>query len=271
MKKYDINYVKEFFLSNGCELISDIEVKSTTPINYRCCCGVLNKGTFAAFKQGRRCKECFLNRLRNQKKKHNFEYVKEYFNANGCVLMEEKYTNSITPMLYKCVCGNVSKITFGNFSQGQMCKLCGNKKIANKQIGEGNHRWNKDREIVFLNNLFKNKSKRILHNSLKALNSNKNDNTYKLLGYTTKELMDHITNHPNWHIVKNQQWHLDHIFPIKAFVEHNIKDLKIINALSNLQPLLSLQNLQKGANYDKIAFLEWLKENKYEQENDSCV
>jgi hypothetical protein len=32
--------------------------------------------------------------------------------------------------------------------------------------------------------------------------------------------------------------HVDHIFPIQAFLDHGILDLKTINALDNLRPML---------------------------------
>ncbi|WJV25917.1 MULTISPECIES: hypothetical protein [Pseudomonas] len=42
-------------------------------------------------------------------------------------------------------------------------------------------------------------------------------------------------------------WHIDHIISIKAMVDSGITDPAIINALSNLQPLWSFDNLSKGA------------------------
>lgn len=42
-------------------------------------------------------------------------------------------------------------------------------------------------------------------------------------------------------------WHIDHVISIKAMVDSGITDPAIINALSNLQPLWSFDNLSKGA------------------------
>ena len=57
---------------------------------------------------------------------------------------------------------------------------------------------------------------------------------------------------------KNDDWHLDHIFPIKAFIDNGIKDLKLINSLDNLQPISSVKNLSKGDRYDQLEFQKWL-------------
>ena len=58
-----------------------------------------------------------------------------------------------------------------------------------------------------------------------------------MLGYTVNELKNHIHNHPNWSNIKKNNWHLDHMFPVKAFLDYGIIDLKLINCLDNLQPL----------------------------------
>ena len=46
-------------------------------------------------------------------------------------------------------------------------------------------------------------------------------------------------------------WHIDHIKPIVQFAREGITDPKIINALSNLQPLWAEENLRKNAKYIK--------------------
>jgi hypothetical protein len=54
-------------------------------------------------------------------------------------------------------------------------------------------------------------------------------------------------------------WHTDHIFPIKAFLDYGIVDIKIINCLENLRPLDAKENLCKNAKYDKVLFEQWLQ------------
>lgn len=50
------------------------------------------------------------------------------------------------------------------------------------------------------------------------------------------------------------EWHIDHIKPIKAFLDEGETNYNIINNPSNLQPLWAKDNLSKGAKYiDKQA------------------
>jgi hypothetical protein len=80
-----------------------------------------------------------------------------------------------------------------------------------------------------------------------------------VLGYTPKQLKDRIMSHPNWESVKDEDWHLDHIFPIKAFMDRSISDLKTINSLENLRPVLALENHSKNDDYDPVLFESWLE------------
>ena len=92
-----------------------------------------------------------------------------------------------------------------------------------------------------------------------ATNQKKTRHTHEILGYTPQELQDHILNHPDFEKVKNGIWHVDHYFPIKAFLDHEIFDLSIINDLDNIRPLNGIENLSKADKYDKNEFEEWLK------------
>jgi hypothetical protein len=58
----------------------------------------------------------------------------------------------------------------------------------------------------------------------------------------------------SWKTIKKDLWQIDHIFPLKAFIDYDIRDLKVINAIDNLQPLLRIENIRKNAKYDPIAF-----------------
>ena len=66
-------------------------------------------------------------------RKLSYEYVKEYFKKHNCTVLEDEYIDSRTPMKYVCSCGNISRIRFNNFQQGQRCINCGRKSLINKQ------------------------------------------------------------------------------------------------------------------------------------------
>lgn len=74
-----------------------------------------------------------------------------------------------------------------------------------------------------------------------------------LCGYSDYDLRVHIESKfkdgMSWN--NRSEWHIDHIKPIKAFLDEGITDPKIINALSNLQPLWAHENLSKGAKFEQ--------------------
>jgi hypothetical protein len=71
------------------------------------------------------------------------------------------------------------------------------------------------------------------------------------LGYTQAEFRAHIENQfqegMSWD--RRNEFHIDHIKPLSLFLKEGVTDIKIINALSNLQPLWAKDNLTKGSTY----------------------
>lgn len=70
----------------------------------------------------------------------------------------------------------------------------------------------------------------------------------ELLGYSASQLRERLESQfkegmswDNW-----GEWHIDHIKPVAQFKREGITDPKIINALSNLQPLWAEENLKKS-------------------------
>lgn len=70
--------------------------------------------------------------------------------------------------------------------------------------------------------------------------------------YKVEQFVEHIESQfkegMSWS--NHGDWHIDHIKPIKVFLNEGVYDPRIINALSNLQPLWKSENLSKGANYE---------------------
>lgn len=192
-------------------------------------------------------------------KKYNLQSAKMLFNEHNCELLATEYNNTSTPMPYICKCGNETTITLSDFKRGRRCRACGNQKAGVTRTGSGNPRWLTDRNSKRLNDKFRQKCISMLWKSLKIIGTLKCERTHKLLGYSYKQLREHIENHPDWPTVSNGKWDVDHIFPFKAFFDHGITDLKIINCLDNLRPLKRTDNIKKHAKYDKIAFRQWLE------------
>lgn len=90
-----------------------------------------------------------------------------------------------------------------------------------------------------------------LYRILKLTKQDKIESTSETLGYSVEKFMQRIEfqfkDGMRWD--NHGDWHLDHKKPISAFIKQGVTDPKIINALSNLQPLWALDNLKKGNSY----------------------
>jgi hypothetical protein len=257
MHKLSYDAVSKLFKDQGCELLDDKYINNSTPVSFRCSCGDVSKISVANFKKGSRCMSCG-TRKASAKKSHDIDYVRKCFEDQKCVLLEESYINNYTPMKYRCSCGNESVIRFFCLLKGQRCEACDGGR------GETHYNWNPDRVQVERNLRFRRRQRALLTSVLFALGKSKRYKAAEILGYTSQELKVHIMSHKNWEKVKDGVWHIDHIFPVKAFLDAKIDDVKLINCLGNLQPLSGSDNLRKNAKYNRKEFFEWLVKMKDE-------
>lgn len=252
-KKLNITDLKSICVKNDCALLDTVYVNARTPMRFVCKCGNISVVCWDSFRKNMRCRPCGTISGHN-KQKHNYEYVKKLFESNGCKLLESTYDNAKTLMKYMCACGNESQIRFSDFNRGMRCRTCYIKRTS----GNKHHMWHKDREQYNEEKSIKKRCYSMLSHMLKTMCKNKKARTEVLLGYDFESLISHITSHPNWTKIKQGVWHIDHIFPISAFFDHNIYNIKLINALDNLQPLSAQDNLTKSWKYDKTKFITWL-------------
>jgi len=136
-KRLLIGYIKFYFKSCNCKLLSKEYKNNREKLKYICECGNESEINFSNFKKGVRCKECQKGKL-SIIFKHSYDHVKKYFEDNGCKLIEKKYKNSNTPLKYICECGNKSIIRFDEFKQGHRCSKCG----ASKRSGKNAYNYN---------------------------------------------------------------------------------------------------------------------------------
>lgn len=241
--------VSQFFLEHGCELLDEYK-GCQTPMKFRCECGNESQIRWDHFKNGVRC-GCV-----RKATTITLEIAKQIFADNNCELLALEYPGCMVKMPYKCKCGNTAYCSYSVMKNLKPhCVECGRE----KNRGENSACWIKDRELLTRRNKFKKKCYKMIEHTLNMVGKKKEGHTYDLLGYSPLVLQAHIESHPNWSRVKDKRWHLDHIFPIKAFVDHGIDDIKLINGLDNLQPITQRQNNVKNAKYNKKAFVEWLK------------
>jgi hypothetical protein len=240
-----------YFAANGCELLDEY-TGSMTKMNYKCSCGNISAISWNNFTKGKRCGQCVKY---GQKKKRSLEEVQAIFAARGCEFLDLNFKNIRHKHNYRCKCGKDSKISFAAFHfQEQYCKQCG----IEKNKGEGNPAWRPDREQKRKDDLFRKRLYAMLRRSLQATGKDKVGHTSDMLGYSPKELQEHLTKHPDWEKVRKKNWHIDHIWPVKAFLDHGITDVAVINSLDNLRPSTQKANNRKWAHYDREAFGEWL-------------
>lgn len=78
----------------------------------------------------------------------------------------------------------------------------------------------------------------------------KNSSTIDLLGYSYKELKEHITSlftdGMSWD--NYGEWHIDHVKPLSSFDDNT--PIHVVNALSNLQPLWATTREINGVIYE---------------------
>jgi hypothetical protein len=117
-RKHTIEYVKQYFKEQGCDLMEEEYKNNRTKMRYRCVCGNVSEIIFGSFQQGRRCIKC------GGREKHTFDYVKKYFKEQGCKLLEKKYKDNKTLIKYICKCGDIHDTNFNNFKRGKRCKKC---------------------------------------------------------------------------------------------------------------------------------------------------
>lgn len=249
--KYDD--VKQYFTDQGCELLETEYKNARTKMRYRCSCGNESSIVFDSFKRGNRCKECG-NKRNSQRQKMSHKEAAAKFEEIGCELLSE-YKFSREKVKYRCSCGNVTEGIPNNVWRRKSCSKC----ALERRSGKNHYMWKEDREQHKLDQAFRQRSYKLIRMVLRVTGRVKNKRSAKMLGYDYKQLQEHITNHPDWSKVKDGNWHVDHIFPIKAFMDYGIKDLKVINDLDNLRPMDAVENSSKNAKYDPKEFELWLE------------
>lgn len=264
-KRLSYEEVKQYFAEQGCELLSNEYKNAHTKVKYRCSCDREAEIVFYSFKAGNRCRQCG-----NAKISERFYYdqtkAEEKFKAVGCQLIGE-YLGASKKVSFRCHCGEISEGLPNNIWRSGRCKKCGLK----ARSGSNHYMWYHDRDQFKELCNFKDRCHKLITMVLNVTGRVKNKKSAELLGYDYKRLQEYIKSHPNWAGLKGKKWHVDHIFPIKAFIDHGISDLKIINALDNLRPIEAAENCSKNAKYDKDEFYVWLKTKGIDKEILTCI
>jgi hypothetical protein len=116
--KFTYEYVKECIESRGYTLLSHEYTKNTDKLHVRCDKGHLVDIKFSTFKVGQRCRICAGNQ------RHSYEYVKEYIEKEGYILISTRYINALKKIKIKCPRGHIFQMSFNGFKYGYRCVKC---------------------------------------------------------------------------------------------------------------------------------------------------
>ena len=246
--------VSKSFKLAGCELLATEYKNVGTLMPYKCECGNVSEIRYSDFQMGVRCWQCRSKKI-SDTTKTNDDIIKEFCEKQECKFIKSWIHNKRTRIAYICKCGEETEAYWGNFKRYPNCKKCGSAKIS----GENCYMYDPDREAVAMRKRFRKMCGQHIKRFMESTGQTKTRSTHELLGYKPIDLQNHILNHPDYPSCEGKEWHVDHIFPIQAFLDHGILDLKIINKLDNLRPMLGPENVAKADKYDLKEFQEWLK------------
>lgn len=141
MKKFTIEYIKEFCKQIGTECLSDKYIGIKENLDLVCPkCGEIYKRNFDNIKTRRSplCSDCG-KQLGSKKQAFSFEYVKNFVEIesnSGCKLISNTYKNTDEKLDFKCSCGTPFKTTFYKFKNRnkRQCNDCGLGIIKNKML-----------------------------------------------------------------------------------------------------------------------------------------
>ena len=78
---------------------------------------------WAEFQQGTKCPIC-ANKIRGNKRRHTYDYIKREIKKEGYELLSKKYVSAHIKLEVRCPKGHIYKVTWSRFYQGDRCPIC---------------------------------------------------------------------------------------------------------------------------------------------------
>lgn len=221
---------------------------------------------------GRLCKICFNEYMKERRPKK--EKVKINITHKVCKKcnIEKDINNFPIGKAYKDGYRNVCKDCYNNLQKGNInVKIYYNNnrekilqyqkeyfvknEFVRKEYNKNNwYKWFKNKIETDLNFRLKNDIKRTLYKAFKRAGFTKSSKTFDILGCSYEDFKLHIEKQfepwMNWDNRGtcsknyNETWQLDHIIPISS--ANNEEEIIKLNHYTNLRPLCSRKNLEKG-------------------------
>jgi len=124
--------IREAFNKEGYTLLTEEYKNNNQKLEYVCPNNHRYSISWSKWQQGRRCKYCSREAMRN-KRKLDFNIVKQSFESEGYTLLTKEYKNNTQKLDYICPNGHKHSITWADWKQGRRCLYCGIEKRANKR------------------------------------------------------------------------------------------------------------------------------------------
>jgi hypothetical protein len=132
--KLTYKIIKENIEINGYKLLSPNYKNNYSKLKIMCPNNHIIYISYGNFQQGMRCKCCS-----DEKRRHKYDYVKNFIENKGYELLSNEYINNKTKLNIKCNKGHIFHPRFDNFKHKTECPKCsfidGSSK-PEKEIGE---------------------------------------------------------------------------------------------------------------------------------------
>ena len=116
--KLTYQFVKEQFEKEGYELLNRVYIGANSKLEYICPNGHRHSIRWANWQQGQRCFYC------SNGAKPKIEFIRQYFENKGCVLLTEVYINAQQKLEYICANGHRHEVKWNHFKDGGRCPTC---------------------------------------------------------------------------------------------------------------------------------------------------
>lgn len=131
-KKYNLEKVKEIFKKEGYILLSNEYKNNKTNLHSICPNGHDSHSCLGNFLNGFRCLKC------SGKEKFTYQFVKNFIEKEGYILLSTEYVRSLDRLKVKCSNGHVRNMIFSGFyNNGSRCAKCnGTAKYTIKELSK---------------------------------------------------------------------------------------------------------------------------------------
>lgn len=273
-KKHNLVDVIKFYLENDLKFLDNIYKNVDTPHLCKClkCENIIKKSYKQIKEKGHVCEFC------NKGIKYTIDIVKKIYEEHGFLYIDNDYINNTRKN--KCICLNEHVCEINLMSLKQRIKNKGCKKcFYERNKGKNNPRWNPNKKEMLIKRKIYNIFRSNLVRHLKIKNITKKFKTKEYFDYTVDDFINYINDNKKYkkkfyELLDSGNLHIDHILPIYSFIKYNVYDIKIINHLSNLQPMDSKNNIKKSNKFRKKDFHNFMKKFKnyiYDIKNDKYI